>query len=103
MSESKDSKKVENSVSLPEHSSNTLLHPKFTSDEMKSLQVKVRYQKKEGGKVNSDMTNFEEDTEDESSSKKIHRVDSELGDLKETMSKTYQNETEDECSTLKKR
>ena len=103
MSESEDSKKVDNSVSLPENRSTTLLHPKYTSDEMKSLQARGRDQKKEGGKVNSDMTDFEAETEDEFSFKKLNREDSELGDLKKTMSESYQNETEDESSTLEKK
>ena len=62
----------------------------------------VRDQKQDGGEVISIKTGFEAETEYEASSKKENREDSELGDLKETMSETYQNETEDECSTLEK-
>ena len=42
MSESEDSKEVDNSVYLPENRFTTLLHPNLASDQMKALQARVR-------------------------------------------------------------
>ena len=69
---------------------------------MKALQAIVRNQKLDRGEVILKKTYFDAETEDESSYKKDKREDSELSNLKDTLSKTYQNETEDESSTLEK-
>ena len=103
MSESEDSKEVDNSVSIPENRLPTLLHSNLATDQMKALQAIVRNQKHKGGKVMSIKTDFETETEDEANSKMENKEDNELGDLNDTLSKTYQNETEDDISTLKKR
>ena len=103
MSESEDSKEVDNSVSLPENRFATLLHPNLATDQMKALQAIVRDQKQKGSEVMSIKTDFEAETEGEANSKKENREDSELGDFNDTMIKTYQNKTEGESSTLKKR
>ena len=97
MSESEDSKEVDNSVSLPKNRFTTLLHPSLDTDKVKALQEIVRLGR---GEVISMKTDFDAETEDESSYKKEKREDSEFSDLKNTMSKTYQNDTEDESSTL---
>ena len=103
MSESKDSKKVDKSVSLPEHRFSTLFHTKLTSDQMKALQYSVRDQKQKRGKVISRMTDFDAETEDESRSKKKNREESKRSDLKETNSEIYQIDTEEESTILKKK
>ena len=73
MSESEDSKDVDNSVYLPENRFTNLLHPNFSSAQLKSLQAIVRYQKQEEGEIIYIKTDFEVETEDESSSKKENR------------------------------
>ena len=102
MSESKNSKKVNTNVSLPKHRFTSIFHPKLTSDQMKSLQSSVRDQKQKGGQVISSMTDFDADTEYESTSKKKNIDENKKSDVKETTNAIYQIDTEDESATGKK-
>ena len=77
MSESEDSKDVDNGVFMPENRFTTLLHPNLATDRLKALKVKVRDQKQKEDEVMSIKTDFEVETQDEANYKKENREDSE--------------------------
>ena len=91
MSESEDSKEADNSVSLPKNRLSTLFHPSLDTDKVIDLQAIVRNQKLDRGEVKWMKTDFDAETEDESSFNKEKREDRELSDLKDKICKTYQN------------
>ena len=62
MSESEDSKEVDNSVYIPENRFTSLLHPNLPTDQIKALQEIERDQKQKGGEVISIKTDFEAET-----------------------------------------
>ena len=95
MSESEDSNEVDESVSLPKHRCYSLFHPNVDTDRVKALKEAVRNKKLERDENILKKTEFDRTTEDESSSKKIIREDSELSGLQGKISETYQKETED--------
>ena len=101
MSESEDSYEEDKIGSL-KHRFGSLVHPFLDTDKVNAFKESVRKQKLERDKNILKKTEFDRETEYESSSKKINREDSELCDLKDKMSDIYQNETEDESSTLEK-
>ena len=101
MNENEDSYDEDKSGSL-KHRFSYLVHPGLDTDNLIALKEAVRNQKLERDENILKKTEFDTETEDESSSKKINREDSELSDLNDTISKTFQNKTEDESSTMEK-
>ena len=74
MSESEDSNEVDESVSLPKSRFFSLIHPNLDTDRVNALKESVRNQKLERDEKILKKTEFDRETEDESSSKKINRV-----------------------------
>ena len=102
MSDSKDSKQLDRSVSLPKYRLSIVYHTNLTNVEMKALQSNVRNQRevKDNDKVKNN--DFDIETEDEDSSKRKTIPENVTRVSQDTKNGVFDVETEDESSKCKK-
>ena len=102
MSESKDSKQLDRSVSLNKSRFSSLYHTNISNVEMKALQSNVRNQRevKDNDKIENNI--FDEETEDEDSSEIKSTAENVTRVSKDTDNGVFDVEIEDESSKGKK-